>query len=174
MDRLPWVFGDDEAAAAALDTQFLHANPSVRLAHYISRADRGGGDCPAAAATKPMHGRVWFGLRATGPPGHAHGGAQAAVLDEVMGGLCWHNDFHVLAGEITVRFLRPFPLGTDAFAYAQIDRITGRKLRVSAELAATVGGASAGGEGGQRLVFARSHGTFIQIDSDDWPKRAVQ
>ena len=30
-------------------------------------------------------GRAWFGPGAAGPPGHAHGGSIAAVLDEAMG-----------------------------------------------------------------------------------------
>ncbi|MBW2476490.1 MAG: PaaI family thioesterase, partial [Deltaproteobacteria bacterium] len=29
--------------------------------------------------------RVWFGPVTEGPPGHAHGGSIAAVLDEVLG-----------------------------------------------------------------------------------------
>jgi hypothetical protein len=33
--------------------------------------------------------RVWFGPVTEGPPGHAHGGSIAAVLDEVLGLAAW-------------------------------------------------------------------------------------
>ena len=56
---------------------FLVANPSgesVRIAYF-----RG----PAAGA---LYAKAWFGRETQGPPGHVHGGAMAAVLDEAMGG----------------------------------------------------------------------------------------
>ena len=170
-DKLPpWVIaGADSGLAApasdgwpAMDTQFLQSNPHVRLAHFIARDARGDGDCAAAAESRPMHGRLWFGRNAAGPPGHAHGGAQAAVLDEAMGGVCWYNGYSVLAGEITVRFLKPLPLGFDTFVFAQIDGVAGRKLRVSADIATT------NRADGERVVFARAHGTFIKIDLASW------
>ena len=33
--------------------------------------------------------KVWFGPQAEGPPGHAHGGSQAAILDHTMGVAAW-------------------------------------------------------------------------------------
>ncbi|HXT52702.1 MAG TPA: PaaI family thioesterase, partial [Thermoanaerobaculia bacterium] len=43
-----------------------------------------------------LMGRAWFGPGTAGPPGHAHGGAMAAVLDEAMGAAAW------MAGHIAV------------------------------------------------------------------------
>lgn len=64
--------------------------------------------------------RAWFGPGAEGPPSHAHGGAIAAVLDEAMGGACWMHGHAVLAARLTVTYLRPVPLGTDATVEAWI------------------------------------------------------
>ena len=36
-----------------------------------------------------------------GPPGHVHGGAMAAALDEAMGAVCWMNGHPVVAATIS-------------------------------------------------------------------------
>ncbi len=54
---------------------------------------------------------VWWGLGAKGPPGHAHGGSMAAVLDESMGFAAWHAGHPVVAATITVHFRARLPLG---------------------------------------------------------------
>ncbi|MEM9997247.1 MAG: PaaI family thioesterase [Bacteroidota bacterium] len=63
--------------------------------------------------------RVWFGPGAEGPPGHAHGGAMAAVLDEAMGTAALLRGKPSVAAEITCRFLAMLPLGVVATAEAE-------------------------------------------------------
>ena len=38
---------------------------------------------------RSLRAKVLFGPGTQGPPGHAHGGSMAAVLDEAMGGAAW-------------------------------------------------------------------------------------
>jgi acyl-coenzyme A thioesterase PaaI-like protein len=73
-------------------------------------------------------GRAWFGPGALGPPGHAHGGSIAAVLDEAMGAAAWLSGFLVVAVRLDTSFQRLLPLGTDTFLEAWIDRVEGRKV----------------------------------------------
>jgi hypothetical protein len=47
-----------------------------------------------------------------GPPGHTHGGASAALLDEVMGAAVWRAGYQVAAGNLEVEYRRPVPLGS--------------------------------------------------------------
>lgn len=73
-------------------------------------------------------GKAWFGPGAQGPPGHAHGGALAAVLDEAMGAAAWSAGHFVLCVELTTRFRRRLPLGTTALLEARVERVAGRKV----------------------------------------------
>lgn len=67
-----------------------------------------------AAAPAELRARVWFGPRAEGPPGHAHGGSMAAVLDEAMGLAVWLAHRAAVAARLETDFRRPIPLGTTA------------------------------------------------------------
>jgi acyl-coenzyme A thioesterase PaaI-like protein len=73
-------------------------------------------------------GKVWFGADAEGPPGHAHGGAIAAVLDEAMGTNAWLVGHRVLAGTLQIVYRRPLPLGLVARLRTDIAEVSGRKV----------------------------------------------
>lgn len=79
-------------------------------------------------------GRAWFGAGAQGPPGHAHGGATAAVLDEAMGAAAWMSGHAVVAVHIEFDLAAMLPLGTDARFEAWVDRVDGRKVRCRGRL----------------------------------------
>src|SRR5262245_51363894 len=59
-------------------------------------------------------GKAWFGPGAEGPPGLAHGGSVAAVLDEAMGAACWQAGHPSLAARLSIEFRAMVRLGTDA------------------------------------------------------------
>lgn len=73
-------------------------------------------------------GRVWWGPGAQGPPGHAHGGSMAAVLDEALGSACWVAGHPVVAAEITAKFKNMLPLNAVYTIEAWVDRSDGRKV----------------------------------------------
>ena len=100
-------------------------------------------------------GRAWFGSGAEGPPGHAHGGAVAAVLDEAMGSTAWLAGYPVVAAHIEVDFRRMLPLGTDAHLEAWIEGVDGRKVSVRGRLA-----------GEDEVPFAESAGLFVVLDPE--------
>jgi acyl-coenzyme A thioesterase PaaI-like protein len=78
--------------------------------------------------------RAWFGPGTQGPPGHAHGGATAALLDEAMGFCCWMVGHRVVAVHIEVDFRHMVPVGAVATLEAAVERVEGRKVFPRARL----------------------------------------
>jgi acyl-coenzyme A thioesterase PaaI-like protein len=81
-----------------------------------------------------LRARVWFGPGTQGPPGHAHGGSMASILDEAMGAAAWAAGHAVVAAELTTRFRRMLPLGSCCIVEARVASTDGRKVRTVAEL----------------------------------------
>jgi len=81
-----------------------------------------------------LHAKVHFGPRSMGPPGHAHGGAMAAALDEAMGIACFFRMIPVVTMSLNIRFLRMLPLGTEAHIETTIHEGDGRDINVIGRL----------------------------------------
>ncbi|MEM1043175.1 MAG: PaaI family thioesterase [Bacteroidota bacterium] len=78
--------------------------------------------------------RAWFGAAAEGPPGHAHGGALAALLDEVMGMAVLATGRVVVGARIEVDFRALVPLGAVVTVEATVGEADGVKTPVEATL----------------------------------------
>jgi uncharacterized protein (TIGR00369 family) len=91
--------------------------------------------------------------RFVGPPGHAHGGIIATILDEAMGKVNKLRNVIALTGRMEVDYLRPVPLSTSLIVEGWEVRVDGREHIHAAEIR------NSGGE-----VLASSKGTFIEID----------
>lgn len=101
-----------------------------------------------------LYGDLQFRDGAEGPPGHVHGGCQAAILDEVMGSCCWAHNYTVVARKIDVEFIKMIPIQSTYQVKAQIEKIDGRKIFVSAEILQN------------NQIFAKSTGIFIVLDEN--------
>lgn len=77
-----------------------------------------------------LRARIWFGPETSGPPGHAHGGAIAAVLDEVLGLTAWVAGYRVVVGNLNVSFRNLLPLERVVTVESRIVSIEGRKVMV--------------------------------------------
>ena len=108
--------------------------PNVRETFLVADGERTRIAYYRKPAEATLYARAWFGARTLGPPGHVHGGAMAAVLDEAMGAAAWMNGHFVVAAEITIRFLGMLPLGTDTIVEASIEKVDGRKVYVRATM----------------------------------------
>lgn len=75
-----------------------------------------------------LRAKVWFGPGAEGPPGHAHGGALLAVLDEVAGGTVWVYGHRVVLARFESDMRAPVPLNQVVICEGEIQRIDGRKV----------------------------------------------
>ena len=84
--------------------------------------------------SKLLRALVWFGPGAEGPPGHAHGGSMAAVLDEGMGFSGWHAGYPVVAATITVNFRRKLPLDVVHGVECLADRVENKKVYTSGRI----------------------------------------
>jgi acyl-coenzyme A thioesterase PaaI-like protein len=101
---------------------FLHEGDRVRLAYFRK-------------PNQPeLYAKAWFGVKTMGPPGHVHGGAMAAALDEAMGAVCWMNGHRVVAATISVKFISMVKIQTETILEASIDRVEGRKVFTRARL----------------------------------------
>lgn len=122
---------------------FLHEGDRVRIAYFRKPNEPG------------LYAKAYFGVKTMGPPGHVHGGAMAAALDEAMGAVCWMNDHRVVAATITVKFLAMLKIETETILEAAIDRVEGRKVYTRAALISPEG---------QRVT--ESEGLFIILKDE--------
>jgi acyl-coenzyme A thioesterase PaaI-like protein len=122
---------------------FVSGDPDgdrLRVRYYRRRAD------------DAFVGKVWFGPGSEGPPGFAHGGSMAAVLDEAMGGAAWLAGHVALAARLTIDFRRPLPLGSVATIETEVTREEERKVHVRGLL--SIGGRS----------FCEGESLFVEVD----------
>ncbi len=69
-----------------------------------------------------------------GPPGHAHGGALAAILDEAMGAAVWYAGHNVAVVHLRLDYRKPVPLHQPLSCHARMERQEGRKIYASGEI----------------------------------------
>ena len=119
---------------------FLSDGDRVRLAYFRKPND------------PDLYAKAWFGAKTMGPPGHVHGGAMAATLDEAMGAVCWMNGHKVVAATITINFLAMLPIETETIVEARIEKIDGRKVQLRSSIKNPSG-----------LVVTEGSGLFIVL-----------
>jgi uncharacterized protein (TIGR00369 family) len=90
-----------------------------------------------------------------GPPGHAHGGIIATILDEAMGKVNKLRSVVAFTKTMNIEYLKPVPLNQPLRAVGFEKSVHGRKHHNAAEIL------SVDGE-----VLARSEGLFIAMDLD--------
>jgi len=78
--------------------------------------------------------RVTLDLGQQGPPGFAHGGASAALLDEAMGSAVWSAGHQVMSVNLNVNYLKPLPLNQPVLVTGRIDRMEGRAIHTKASI----------------------------------------
>lgn len=101
--------------------------------------------------------------RYVGPPGHAHGGIIATILDEAMGKVNKLRHVIALTREMKVEYLRPVPLGKLLIAEGREKYVRGREHINVAEI-----------RNQQGEILARSRGKFIAIDPERMFKKYLK
>ena len=89
-----------------------------------------------------------------GGPNVAHGGWTAAVMDELLGHVPLHHDQLTVTGTLTVRFVRPVPIGRDLIGRAWRTKVDGVKWHLAGELRLASTDA----------LLAEAHGVWIARD----------
>jgi len=77
-----------------------------------------------------LQARIWFGPETEGPPGNAHGGSMAAVLDEVLGLAAWAAGYSIVVGNLNVSFRNLLPLQKVVTIESRVISAEGRKVLV--------------------------------------------
>jgi acyl-coenzyme A thioesterase PaaI-like protein len=98
-------------------------SPLFEIEHRIETAD-----------TYCLISRVKFKDHSEGPPGHVHGGASAALIDEAMGIVVWHNRFLCVTQALNLKYLKTLPLTLDAYVVTEITTVTGRTIDVTCRI----------------------------------------
>jgi len=75
-------------------------------------------------------GRVHFGPEHQGAPGLVHGGLLATLLDETMGAVVHGGKVTRVTAQMTLRYRRPTPVGTDLVCRARLGETEGRRFTV--------------------------------------------
>jgi acyl-coenzyme A thioesterase PaaI-like protein len=83
---------------------------------------------------KHLHARFWFGPETGGPPGHAHGGAVAAAMDEALGLAAWAAGYPIVVGNLNVSFRNMLPLEKVVTLESEVVSVEGRKIMVHGRL----------------------------------------
>lgn len=101
--------------------------------------------------------RVWTELTPAvhhqGWPGVLHGGIVSAVLDETIGRVAFLHNRWVQTARLTVRFLKPAPLGEALRATGVLTRNSRRLMEMEGELCLARSGEP----------LARAEGTFVPL-----------
>jgi uncharacterized protein (TIGR00369 family) len=93
--------------------------------------------------------------RFAGPPGHAHGGIIATLLDEAMSKSNRARGILAMTRHLEVDYLRPVPLGAPLTLTARHTGTTGRRNHIEAQLADATG-----------QILATAKAVFVTITPD--------
>jgi acyl-coenzyme A thioesterase PaaI-like protein len=103
--------------------------------------------------------RIRLAAQFQGPPGHAHGGIIATLLDEAMSKANRHRNIVAMTRHMSIDYRRPVPLETDLVLEGWSEKDTGsasgRKHQCSAEIRDPSG-----------TVLASATGIFIEVSPE--------
>ena len=105
--------------------------------------------------------RFQLAMHFQGPPGYAHGGIIATLLDEAMSKATRGRGITAMTRQMSIEYLRPVPLGRKLVLEGHSALDAGRKQRCSAELRDAEG-----------TVLAKATGLFIEVNPELLQKRA--
>jgi acyl-coenzyme A thioesterase PaaI-like protein len=100
-----------------------------------------------------VHCTYTFTSRHEGAPGIAHGGAVAALVDDVCGGLLFVVREPAVTRTLNVEYLKPVLVGVRYELVAKVERREGRKLFIACE-----------GRDGEGTLTFRGGGLFLVVD----------
>lgn len=124
------------------DHNWVHANPDGRrlaIRYYVDTTGQ------------RLLGVVTFGADAEGPPGYAHGGAIASLIDDAMGTTAWTAGHRVVTLTMTVNMRAFVPLGVPVRVECHVASVDGRKVHVACRVVTPPG-----------TVHADATGLFLQ------------
>ncbi|XP_067425681.1 acyl-coenzyme A thioesterase THEM4-like [Emydura macquarii macquarii] len=98
-----------------------------------------------------------------GPPGFAHGGSIAAMIDSTVGGCAIFIAGRVMTANLSINYKSPIPLGSVVLVDSKVDHIEGRKVFLSCQVKSIDG----------QTLHAEATALFIQLDSTKYLQQQV-
>ncbi|XP_006168459.1 acyl-coenzyme A thioesterase THEM5 [Tupaia chinensis] len=92
-----------------------------------------------------------------GPPGFAHGGSLAAMMDETFAKTAYLAGEGLLTLSLNIRFKNLIPLGSLAVLNVDVEKIEDKKLYISCIAQSR----------DQQTVYAKSSGVFLQLQLEE-------
>ena len=133
----------DELTASLAKTT-VQADMSVRADSYRAHMSLVGGKAHPIAPELAFvvdgdsgTGQVVVGPLFEGGPGLVHGGIVALLIDHAMGCVAAGPDRPAMTVRLAIHYRRPTPLGVPLTVTANLDRVVGRKLHMSATVEAS-------------------------------------
>ena len=102
---------------------------------------------------------VNLSLAQQGPPGFAHGGASAGLIDEAMGSAVWAAGHQVVAVELKINYHKPLPLKKTITVRGWISSREGRAIHTAGEILLEDGTLAVSGNG----VYVEAPQFFIDL-----------
>ncbi|RRR98412.1 PaaI family thioesterase [Glycomyces terrestris] len=102
-------------------------------------------------------GRCVLGVAHEGPPGYAHGGMSAMLLDELMGWACAAKGLPAMTIALDMRYQRPVPIEAPLLLRARVTGVEGRKITVSGSVVP---------EDEPETILVAGEGRFVAPDLD--------
>lgn len=81
-----------------------------------------------------VHGKVTLSYAYEGPPGAAHGGIVAALIDQIFGSLMVRTGVPSMTGKLTVRYHKPTPLKKELTLEGWVKEEQGKSVYCEAHL----------------------------------------
>jgi uncharacterized protein (TIGR00369 family) len=106
-----------------------------------------------------IFGEVALTEHQQGPPGNAHGGASAALLDEAMGAAAWAAGHKVAAVNLNVDFQQPVPLGEKISITGRVVGKEGKVVRTEGEIRLPDGEVAVAGRG----IYVEAEHLFSKV-----------
>lgn len=100
---------------------------------------------------------ITFHAHHEGPPGCAHGGSQATVLDELMGTAAYAAGYISLAAHLEIDYRAPVPLETLLRAEVILEQATERKIITRAKMYLA----------SDNSLVTEGHAVFVRIDQNN-------
>ena len=148
--------------AASLAGSVVRQDPAVEPDSYRSHMSLVGGLSHPVAPQLTMKltpdgaiGDVVVGPVFQGGPGLVHGGIIALLIDHAMGCVANRSDLPAMTVRLGLRYRRPTPLGVPLRVTVRLNRVEGRKLHLSASMAAN------------GRVTVEADAIFLRLTADD-------
>jgi acyl-coenzyme A thioesterase PaaI-like protein len=143
-----------EAGWTPISTKDVRLQPA--FLQPDARSDRTRVQFYTKEGVQTIYAKAWFGPGAAGGPGIVHGGAAAAVLDEVMGVAAWFSGHVSMTGTMTIKYRLPMPVGIDTTVEGWMEQKEGRKVYTKGRIVDS--------DNGQ--VYVEGEAVFIRLSDE--------